>query len=221
MTRSASLKRGQKAIPKLRASDCEEDPQVCRVTNKVCSLLQRFLLPCHEKNDLLPSAWRLFGKAALRRCSQQGILQAQHCFCSERRSHPQLLGLTAPANRASAQVTALTFSWGLMPITYRQTLLPSMILRCCCLMSSKPSPLVSSDSSRSHGLVTPRLTPPAIRLDLKIRSGNKFQALDVKFTLICACKAGWQRWTCLYSSHSTQFSANIEEMSQKESNFLW
>lgn len=179
---------------------------------------QQFLLPCHRKNYLFQSAWRLFGKAALRRCSQQGILQAQHCSCSDR-SHRQLLGLTAPANRASAQAIALTFSWGLMPIAHWQTLLPSMILRCCCLMSSKPSPLVSSDSSRSHGLVTPRLTPPAIRLDLKISSGNKFQVLDIKFTLNCACKVGWQRWTCLYLSRSTQFSANVEEMSQKDSNF--
>lgn len=49
-----------------------------------------------------------------------------------------------------------------------ETLIPCMILCCCCLIPSKPSPLVSSVSSRSHGFVTPRLTPPVIRLDLKM-----------------------------------------------------
>lgn len=57
----------------------------------------------------------------------------------------------------------------------RKTLVPSMILRCCCLRSSKPSPLVSSASSKSHGLVTPRLTPPVMRLDLKRTAVSDFQ----------------------------------------------
>lgn len=70
-----------------------------------------------------------------------------------------------------------------MLITYKKTLLPSMILRCCCLISWKPSPLVSSGSSKSHGLVTPRLIPPVIRLDLKIISLNNSQVLNKIHTL--------------------------------------
>uniref|UniRef100_A0A480FYJ4 Uncharacterized protein n=1 Tax=Sus scrofa TaxID=9823 RepID=A0A480FYJ4_PIG len=41
-----------------------------------------------------------------------------------------------------------------------------MIFCCCCRISSKPKPLVSSGSSKSQGLGTARLAPPVIRLDL-------------------------------------------------------
>lgn len=105
-----------------------------------------------------------------------------------------------------------------MLINNRKTLVPSMILRCCCLRSSKPSPLVSSDSSKSHGLVTPRLTPPVIRLDLKIISANNFQ--HKTHSLYNLCLQDWLRWKCMYLLHSVWFSAIREEINQKESDNL-
>lgn len=48
-------------------------------------------------------------------------------------------------------------------------LVPWIIFCCCSRISSKPKPLVSSGSSKSHGLGTPRLAPPVIRLDLRTR----------------------------------------------------
>ena len=42
-----------------------------------------------------------------------------------------------------------------------------IIFYCCCRISSKPKPLVSSGSSKSQGLGAPRLAPPVIRLDLR------------------------------------------------------
>ena len=50
-------------------------------------------------------------------------------------------------------------------------LVPWIIFCCCCRISSKPKPLVSSGSSKSQGLGAPRLAPPVIRLDL-IRLGS-------------------------------------------------
>lgn len=61
---------------------------------------------------------------------------------------------------------------------------PSIICCCWCLISPKPSPLVSSDSLISHGFTAgPDPFPPVIRLDLQ-KMAKKFGNLRQMYRIV-------------------------------------
>lgn len=86
-------------------------------------------------------------------------------------------------------------------------LVPWIIFCCCSRISSKPKPLVSSGSSKSHGLGPPRLAPPVIRLDLRTRLQALRNSKSIALLQITPTSAEGASLACFENSIRLQFIA--------------
>lgn len=86
-------------------------------------------------------------------------------------------------------------------------LVPWIIFCCCSRISSKPKPLVSSGSSKSHGLGPPRLAPPVIRLDLRTRLQALHNSKNIALLQITPTSAEGASVACFENSIRLQFIA--------------
>ena len=88
-------------------------------------------------------------------------------------------------------------------------LVPWIIFCCCCRISSKPKPLVSSGSSKSQGLGAPRLAPPVIRLDLRTRLNALHSSKNPARPQIAPTGAEGASLACFENSFRPQFIASL------------
>ena len=84
-----------------------------------------------------------------------------------------------------------------------------IIFYCCCRISSKPKPLVSSGSSKSQGLGAPRLAPPVIRLDLRTRLNALHSSKNPARPQIAPTGAEGASLACFENSFRPQFIASL------------
>ena len=89
------------------------------------------------------------------------------------------------------------------------SLVPWIIFCCCCRISSKPKPLVSSGSSKSQGLGAPRLAPPVIRLDLRTRLNALHSSKNPARPQIAPTGAEGASLACFENSFRPQFIASL------------
>ena len=88
-------------------------------------------------------------------------------------------------------------------------LVPWISFCCCCRISSKPKPLVSSGSSKSQGLGAPRLAPPVIRLDLRTRLNALHSSKNPARPQIAPTGAEGASLACFENSFRPQFIASL------------
>lgn len=95
------------------------------------------------------------------------------------------------------------------PVPTPPASVPWMICCCCCRIPSTPKPLVSSGSSKSQGLGTPRLAPPVIRLDLKTGLNVSHNSKNIALLQITPTSAEVASLTCFENSIKLQCIAPL------------